>query len=98
VIVDLAGDSGGNAELTQAGQTVIENGVKILAPLNLPSDMAKHASQLYSKNIENLVKLLVNDEGELNLDFDDEIVAGACLTHEGEIKNERAREAAGVGA
>ena len=98
VIVDLAGDSGGNCELTQAGQTVDENGVKIIAPDNLPSDMAAHASQLYAKNVENLLKLLVSDEGRLNLDFDDEIVAGACLTHDGEIRNERAREAAGVSA
>jgi len=98
VIVDLAGDSGGNCELTQAGQTVVENGVRIIAPVNLPSDMAAHASQLYAKNVENLLKLLVNDEGQLNLDFDDEIVAGACLTHEGEIRNDRAREAAGVSA
>jgi H+-translocating NAD(P) transhydrogenase subunit alpha len=98
VIVDLAGDSGGNCELTQAGETVTEDGVKIIAPVNLPSDMAAHASQLYAKNVENLLKLLVSDEGRLNLDFDDEVVAGACLTHEGEIRNERAREAAGVGA
>jgi H+-translocating NAD(P) transhydrogenase subunit alpha len=98
VIIDLAGESGGNCELTQAGQTVVENGVKIIAPLNLPSDMAAHASQLYAKNVENLLKLLVNDEGQLSLDFEDEIVAGACLTHDGEIKNERAREAAGVSA
>ena len=61
---------------------------------NLPSDMAAHASQLYAKNVENLLGLIVGEEGELNLDFDDEIVAGACITHEGEIKNERAREAA----
>jgi NAD(P) transhydrogenase subunit alpha len=98
VIVDLAGDSGGNTDGTQAGQTVVSSGVKIISPLNLPSDMATNASQLYAKNVENLLKLLVNDEGRLNLDFDDEIVAGACLTHEGEIRNERAREAAGVSA
>jgi proton-translocating NAD(P)+ transhydrogenase subunit alpha len=98
VIVDLAGDSGGNCELTQGGETVVENGVKIISPLNLPSDMAAHASQLYAKNVENLLKLLVTEEGELNLDFEDEIVAGACLTHEREIRNERAREAAGVSA
>jgi NAD(P) transhydrogenase subunit alpha len=96
VIVDLAGDSGGNTEATEAGQTVVSNGVKVISPLNLPSDMATHASQLYAKNVENLLKLLVNDEGELNLDFDDEVVAGACLTHQGEIRNARAREAAGV--
>jgi NAD(P) transhydrogenase subunit alpha len=98
VIVDLASESGGNCELSQAGKTVVENGVKIFAPLNLPSEMAKHASQLYAKNVENLLKLLVNEEGQLNLDFDDEIVAGACLTHEGEIRNERAREVAGAAA
>ena len=96
MIVDLAGESGGNCELSEAGKTVVENGVKIIAPLNLPSAMAKHASQLYAKNVENLLRLLVNEE--LNLDFDDEVVAGACLTHESEIKNERAREAAGVTA
>ena len=97
VIVDLAGESGGNCELTRAGETVVENGVKILAPLNLPSEMATNASQLYAKNVENLLGLLVAD-GQLNLDFEDEIVAGACITHEGEIKNERAREAAGGSA
>jgi NAD(P) transhydrogenase subunit alpha len=97
VIVDLAGESGGNCELTEAGQTVVsDNGVKVIAPANLPSDMAAHASQLYAKNVENLLGLLVDEEGNLKLDFDDEIVAGACITHEGEIRNERAREAAGA--
>ncbi|MGH2987723.1 MAG: NAD(P)(+) transhydrogenase (Re/Si-specific) subunit alpha, partial [Solirubrobacterales bacterium] len=91
VIVDLAGDSGGNCELTEAGETVVsENGVKVIAPLHLPSDMAAHASQLYAKNVENLLGLLVGEEGNLSLDFDDEVVAGACITHEGEIRNERA--------
>jgi proton-translocating NAD(P)+ transhydrogenase subunit alpha len=98
VIIDLAGESGGNCELSVAGETVDEGGVKIIAPLNLPSEMATHASQLYAKNVENLLKLLVSEEGALNMDFEDEVVAGACLTHEGEIKNERAREAAGVSA
>jgi H+-translocating NAD(P) transhydrogenase subunit alpha len=97
VIVDLAGDSGGNCELTKPGETAVEDGVRILAPLNLASEMATHASQLYAKNVENLLDLLVTD-GELNLDFDDEIVAGACITHGGEIRNERAREAAGAAA
>jgi proton-translocating NAD(P)+ transhydrogenase subunit alpha len=60
--------------------------------------MATHASQLYAKNVENLLKLLVSDEGELNLDFEDEIIAGACITHGGEIRNERARQVAGVAA
>jgi NAD(P) transhydrogenase subunit alpha len=97
VIVDLAGESGGNCELTKGGETVVEKGVKILAPLNLPSEMATNASQLYAKNVENLLDLLVS-EGQLSLDFEDEIVAGACITHGGEIKNERAREVAGAAA
>jgi NAD(P) transhydrogenase subunit alpha len=99
VIVDLAADSGGNCELTEAGKTIVShNGVKVIAPVNLPSDMAAHASQLYAKNVENLLGLLVDDEANLKLDFDDEIVAGACITHDGEIRNERAREAAGATA
>ncbi len=96
VIVDLAGDSGGNCELTEAGEMVEEGGVKIIAPQNLPSDMAADASQLYAKNIENLLGLLVDEEGNLMVDFEDEVVAGACITHEGEIRNDRAREAAGL--
>jgi NAD(P) transhydrogenase subunit alpha len=97
VIVDLAADSGGNCELTKAGETVVDGPVKVLGPRNLVSEMATDASQLYSKNIENLLGLLIDDEGRLKLDFEDEIVAGACITHEGEIRNERAREAAGAG-
>jgi len=98
VIVDLAGESGGNCELSVAGETVVEGGVKVIAPLHLASEMATHASQLYAKNVENLLELMVSEEGELALDLDDEIVAGACITHEGEIKSERARAAAGVGS
>jgi NAD(P) transhydrogenase subunit alpha len=97
VIVDLAGESGGNCELTKPGETVVENGVKVLSPLDLPSEMATNASQLYANNVRNLLELLIT-EGRLNLDFDDEIIAGACITHGGEIKNERAREAAGAAA
>jgi NAD(P) transhydrogenase subunit alpha len=93
VIVDLAGDTGGNTELTKAGETVDEDGVKVIAPRNLPSLMAKDASQLYAKNIENLLALLVDEEGNLQLDFEDEVVAGAVITHDGEIRNERAKEA-----
>ena len=91
VIVDLAGESGGNCELTRKGETVEEGGVKIIAPPNLASDMPAHASQLYSKNLENFIGLIVGESGELELNFDDEVVAGACLTHGGEIKNERAK-------
>jgi NAD(P) transhydrogenase subunit alpha len=90
VIVDLAAETGGNCELTEAGQTVVEGGVKILGPRNLASEMPLPASQLYAKNLENLLGLIVSEEGELNLDFEDDIVAAACITHSGEIKNERA--------
>lgn len=90
VIVDLAAETGGNCELTEAGQTVVEGGVKVLGPRNLASEMPLPASQLYAKNLENLLGLIVSEEGELNLDFEDDIVAAACITHGGEIKNERA--------
>jgi NAD(P) transhydrogenase subunit alpha len=98
VIVDLAAEAGGNCELTEAGETVIENGVKVIGPRNLASEMAKHASQLYAKNVENLLGLITGEDGSLNLDFEDEVVAGACVTHEGEVRNERAREVAGMKA
>jgi H+-translocating NAD(P) transhydrogenase subunit alpha len=94
VIVDLAAESGGNCELTKAGETVTSDGVKVIGPRNLASEMATHASQLYSKNVENLLGLLIADDGSLRLDLEDEIVAGACITHEGEIRNERAKEVA----
>jgi NAD(P) transhydrogenase subunit alpha len=98
MIVDLAGESGGNCELTEPGETVVEDGVKVIAPLNLPGEMAEHASQLYAKNIQNLLELLVGEDGSLALDFGDEIVAGSCITHDGEIRHEGAREAAGAAA
>ena len=97
VIIDLAGDSGGNCELTRAGETVESGGVKIIAPRNLTSDMAAHASQLYAKNLENFIELITS-EGELAIDFSDEVVAGACITHQGKVRNERAAAVAGLSA
>jgi H+-translocating NAD(P) transhydrogenase subunit alpha len=94
VIVDLAADSGGNVEPSKPGEAVVENGVKVIGPVNLASEMSTHASQLYAKNVENLLALMVGEDGGLKLDFEDEIIAGACITHEGEIRNERAREVA----
>lgn len=79
VVVDLAGETGGNCELTEPGRTVIRHGVTITAPLNLPATMPEHASEFYSKNITALLDLLVKD-GKLAPDFDDEIVAQACVT------------------
>jgi NAD(P) transhydrogenase subunit alpha len=94
VIVDLAGEQGGNCELSKAGETVIEHGVKIIAPLNVPSTLAEHASSLYARNIEALLKLMINDDGQLALDFEDEVIAGACITRGGEIVHEGAKAAA----
>jgi NAD(P) transhydrogenase subunit alpha len=92
VIVDMAAETGGNCELTSAGETVDAGGVKVIGPVNLPSEMAPDASALYAKNLSNLLEL-ITEEGKLHLNFEDEIVAGACLTHNGEIVNERAKEA-----
>jgi len=98
VVVDLAGEAGGNCALSVPGEVVVRHGVKILAPLNVPSTMAEHASQLYARNIEALLGLMVRD-GELVLDFGDEVLAGACVTRGGEIVHEGARAAAaGAGA
>ena len=93
VIVDLAAETGGNCELTEAGETVVKHDVTIIGPLNLPSSMPDHASQLYAKNVQNLVELMVSEEGALELDFEDEIIAGACITRDGEIVHEGAKQA-----
>jgi H+-translocating NAD(P) transhydrogenase subunit alpha len=95
VIVDLAAETGGNCELSEPGESIVRHDVKILAPLNVPSTMAEHASQLYARNIQSLLGLMIED-GELKLDFEDEVIAGACITRGGEIVNEGARAAAGA--
>jgi proton-translocating NAD(P)+ transhydrogenase subunit alpha len=98
VIVDLAGEAGGNCELTQPGETIVEHDVIIASPLNLPATMPEHASQLYSRNIQSLLELITGEEGQLELNFDDEVVAGACITRDGEIVHEGAKAAAGAAA
>jgi NAD(P) transhydrogenase subunit alpha len=90
VIVDLAAETGGNVELTEVGKTVVENGVKVVGPRNLASEMPVPASQLYAKNLENLLGLMVSEEGELKVDFEDDILAAAVITEGGTVKNERA--------
>ena len=79
VVVDLAGETGGNCELTEPGQTVVRHDVTIASPLNLPATMPEHASELYSKNITALLDLLITD-GKLAPDFDDEVIADSCVT------------------
>lgn len=97
VVVDLAGEAGGNCELTVPGETVVRHDVKIVAPLNIPSTMAEHASQLYARNIHALLDLMIKD-GVLALDFEDEVIAGACVTRNGEIVHEGAKNAAATTA
>ena len=95
VIVDLAGEAGGNCELSEPGETVVRHDVTVTAPLNVPSTMAEHASQLYARNVQSLLGLMTGEDGQLELDWDDEIIAGACITRGGEIVHEGARKAAG---
>lgn len=87
VIVDLAATAGGNCELTRPGEMVIEHGVKIAAPLNLPSDMPIHGSTLYSRNLTTFVLEFWKDD-KFNLDLEDEIIAGALVAHEGQVRHE----------
>jgi NAD(P) transhydrogenase subunit alpha len=86
VIVDLAGEQGGNCELTEPGATVERHGVTIIAPLNISSGLAYHASQMYAKNLTALVALITSD-GKLNLDMTDDIISAVCVTADGEILN-----------
>jgi NAD(P) transhydrogenase subunit alpha len=92
VIVDLAAETGGNCELTRAGETVVQNGVIIMGPLNMSSMIPVHASQMYSKNVTNLLQLLM-PKTELQLNFDDEIISGTCITHGGQIVHAATRKA-----
>ena len=93
VVVDIAAETGGNCELTEPGQTVVRHDVKVVGPLGLPSTMPDHASALYSRNVQSLLELMI-EEGELKLDFEDEVLAGACITRDGEIVHEGAKKAA----
>jgi NAD(P) transhydrogenase subunit alpha len=80
VIVDMAGDSGGNCELTKPGETVVEHDVTIISPLNLPASMPESASTLYARNVQALVELMIDEEGNLELNWEDEVIAKACVT------------------
>jgi H+-translocating NAD(P) transhydrogenase subunit alpha len=81
VIVDLAGETGGNCELTEPGITVVRHGVTICSPLNLPATMPEHASELYAKNVSALLDLMLED-GKLQPDFTDQVLADSCVTRE----------------
>jgi NAD(P) transhydrogenase subunit alpha len=88
VIVDLAAETGGNCELTVRGEIVERYGVTIIGALNLPSTIPVHASQMYSKNVQNLLALLIDSDGHFNLNLDDDIVAGTVITHNSELLHE----------
>ncbi|MFO5440122.1 MAG: Re/Si-specific NAD(P)(+) transhydrogenase subunit alpha [Dolichospermum sp.] len=92
VIVDLAAEQGGNCACTEAGKDIIWNGVTIIGPINLPSSMPVHASQLYAKNVTSLRQLLIKDKA-FEINFGDDIVDAACVTHGGEIRNQRVKDA-----
>jgi NAD(P) transhydrogenase subunit alpha len=95
VIVDLAGEQGGNCELTIPGETIVTHDVTIIAPLHISSDLAYHASQMYAKNISALVTLLA-PKGELNLNFGDDIIDAVVVTASGEVRHEPTRRRLGM--
>ena len=97
VIVDLAAESGGNCELTEPGKVVQNNGVTIIGITNVPATIPFHASQMYANNVANLLKLLITKEGTLKLDITDDVIAGALVTHEGQIVHPRVKELIGNG-
>ncbi|MCC6124521.1 MAG: Re/Si-specific NAD(P)(+) transhydrogenase subunit alpha [Pirellulales bacterium] len=97
VIVDLAAERGGNCELTKGGETVVEGGVTILGPLNLPSDLPTHASQMYSKNLCNFLANLAKD-GKVTYNLDDEIIRDTLVTRDGQVVNPRIQQLLGAAA
>lgn len=91
VIVDLAASSGGNCELTKNDETIFHNDVTIIGQSNYPAQTPLDASRMFGKNVFNFMKLIIGEEGALNLNFEDDIVKGTCITHQGELYNERVK-------
>lgn len=92
VIIDIAAETGGNCELTKAGETVVSNGVRIVGPVNLASQLSFHASEMYARNLYNFLSPAIAD-GSLTIDWEDEVFTGAVLTRDGEIAHEPSRAA-----
>lgn len=92
IIVDLAASTGGNCEVTQNGKTIVHNQVTIIGKSDYPSDMPFDASKMFGNNLINFLKLMITKEGGLNLNFDDDIVKGTCITHQNQIINERVKQ------
>ncbi len=91
VIIDLAASSGGNCAYTKNNETIIHNGVTIVGESNYPAQMPLDASRMFGKNVMNFLALIIDKEGQLNLNFDDDIVKGTCITHQGVLYNERVK-------
>jgi len=91
VIIDLAASTGGNCELTKNNEVIVHNGITIVGESNYPSQMPIDASRMFGKNLFNFLKLIMDEEGKLHLNFEDDIVKGTCITHQGEIFNERVK-------
>ncbi|MDD2548913.1 MAG: Re/Si-specific NAD(P)(+) transhydrogenase subunit alpha [Bacteroidales bacterium] len=91
VIIDLAASTGGNCELTKDNETLMHNGVTIIGQSNYPAHKSIDASRMFGKNVLNFMKLIIAEEGKINLNFEDEIVKGTCITHSGELYNERVK-------
>jgi NAD(P) transhydrogenase subunit alpha len=91
VIIDIAAATGGNTPVTKNNETVIYNGVSIVGNSNLPATMPSDASKMYGKNILNFLQLIITKEGQLNLNWEDDLVKGSCMTHGGEVVHERVR-------
>ena len=93
VIVDLAAETGGNCELTEAGKTVVVSGVTIIGLTNIPASMPFHASQMYSRNVASLLGLMIKKDGAFDLNIGDEVVKGTVITHNGEVVHEAVKKA-----
>ncbi len=89
VIVDLAASTGGNCEVTENGKTIQINGVSVIGDSTLPSSMPYDASKMFGKNVLNFIKLMIDKEGNLSLNWSDDLITGTCIAHNGEVKNER---------
>ncbi len=92
VVIDLAASTGGNCELTKNNEAIVYKGVTVVGNSGYPSDMPVDASRMFGKNLINFLTLIIDKDGNLNLDFEDEIIAGTCLTHDNAIVNERVKE------
>ncbi len=91
VIIDLAASTGGNCELTKNNETIFHKGVTIIGQSNYPAQMPIDASRMFGKNVLNFIKLIIDENGNLNLNFEDDIIKGACITHQGEVYNQRVK-------